>query len=391
MNRSVPAVLCSLALSLCFLSCSDDDDIIVPEEPTEEVPAEEETPPEESEKVPEVGFTTEETEFFLRVGDTLTLAAGNANESEYEEEWSLNDLVVSTTGELEFIPEETGEYTLRYKAFNSAGDFEKEFRIEVAIRLRPITENGSSYVTELFEFLPAPGQFINKNPGNMESAEGIVGKKGLVSLGGWGGTIVLGFDHTVINKEDTGDIMIYGNAMPNFAEPGVVWVMQDENGNGLPDDTWYEIKGSAHGMEGTIRNYEVTYFRPGDASESVPWEDNQGNSGVIATNAFHKQPYYPEWIEADSYTLKGTLLSSVNIDMSNPSYITSTPFEYGYADNTMGGDAIDIADAIDAAGNTVSLEGIDFIKIQTGIQANMGWLGELSTEVAGVADLGITN
>ncbi len=167
--------------------------------------------------------------------------------------------------------------------------------------------------------------------------------------------------------------------------------MQDENGNGLPDDTWYQIKGSAHELEGTIQHYEVTYHRPGDPSADIPWEDNQGNTGVIATNSFHTQAYYPEWIAADSYTLEGTLLSSANIDMSNPSYITSAPFAYGYADNTAGGDTIDIADAIDEDGNAVVLEGIDFVKIQTGIQANMGWLGELSTEVTGVADLSITH
>ncbi|WP_268225019.1 hypothetical protein [Sinomicrobium oceani] len=375
MNRNVLAVFTGSVLLLSLLSCSGDDDgTVLPEI-----------------EAPEIGFDTDDTDFFLRLGDTLSLTASNDNDFEYEEAWSLNDVVLSQTGQVEFTPERTGEYTLSYRAFNSAGSFEKEFRIRTAIRLRAITEDSNAYVSELFEFLPAPGQFINKNPGNLESAEGIIGKKGLVSLGGWGGSIVLGFDHTVLNREDEGDIIIYGNAMPNFAEPGVVWVMQDENGNGLPDDTWYQVKGSAHELEGTIQHYEVTYHRPGDPSADIPWEDNQGNTGVIATNSFHTQAYYPQWIAADSYTLEGTLLSSANIDMSNPSYITSAPFAYGYADNTAGGDTIDIADAIDEDGNAVVLEGIDFVKIQTGIQANMGWLGELSTEVTGVADLSITH
>jgi hypothetical protein len=58
------------------------------------------------------------------------------------------------------------------------------------------------------------------------------------SLGGWGGYIVFGFDHSVENGSG-GDLYIRGNAFEGNSEAGVVWVMQDENGNGLPDDTWY--------------------------------------------------------------------------------------------------------------------------------------------------------
>ena len=254
--------------------------------------------------------------------------------------------------------------------------------------IKPITDESNMYVTELFEFMPAPGQFINKAPGNLASAKGILGGKGMVSLGAWGGYIVLGFDHTVVNN-DGEDIIVYGNAMPTFSEPGIIYVMQDENGNGKPDDTWHEVVGSEFGKEGYIRNYSVTYTRPNPTTGDIPWKDNQGKTGVVATNTFHKQPYFPEWIEEDEYTLTGSILSSKNIDMTNPSYITSAPFEYGYADNTPDGDKIDISNAIDKDGNKVSLKGIDFIKIQTGIQANMGWLGELSTEVIGVADLSL--
>src|SRR5690606_5037921 len=183
--------------------------------------------------------------------------------------------------------------------------------------------------------------------------------------------------------------MIYGNAMANFAEPGVVYVMQDENGNGEPDDIWYELAGSEFGKDGVIRDYSVTYTRPEPATADIPWKDNQGNEGVVETNTFHRQPYYPEWIAENEYTLTGVLLPSGNIDMSNPRYITSNPFEFGYADNMKGGDKNDIVNAVDAERNKINLPGIDFIKIQTGIQANMGWLGELSTEVLGVADLNL--
>ena len=61
-----------------------------------------------------------------------------------------------------------------------------------------------------------------------------------VSLGGFGGYIVVGFDHSIDNSGDY-DLGILGNSFSGSSEPGIVWVMQDENGNGLPDDTWYEL------------------------------------------------------------------------------------------------------------------------------------------------------
>lgn len=358
------------ALALLFSSCSNDDDAVAVLEP-------------------EIAMSKKEKELLLTVGDTLAFAAVNQNNSEYTEKWSLGDSIVATADTYVFEPTNSGNYTLSYEAANEAGSFKYEYTITVEAKLRPITENSNPYITELLEYRPAPGQFLNKNPGNLASAEGLIGKHGLVTLGAWGGSVSYAFDHTVINNADEADLIIYGNAMSNFSEPGIVYVMQDDNGNGLPDDTWYEIKGSAHPLEGTVRDYEVTYFRPETIEDDVAWEDNKGNTGFVLKNVFHKQAYYPEWITDDSYTVSGTLLTDRNIDMSNPSFITSAPFEYGYADNTPGGDKINISDAIDTEGNKVHLSGIDFIKIQTGIQANMGWLGELSTEVAGIADLNL--
>lgn len=242
------------------------------------------------------------------------------------------------------------------------------------------------YVTKLYEYMPAPGQFINRNFGTLADARGLEGKEGLVSLGAWGGYVVYGFDHTVVNRPGKEDIVIYNNAQFNFAEPGVVFVMRDENGNGQPDDTWYEIKGSEFGKPGYLRNYEVTYHKPATGSH-VSWSDNLGNTGTIvfptAIQAF------PSWITSAQYTLKGTLLPSTGIDTSNPSLITVAPFAFGYGDNAVGGDRIDIAHAINREGNAVTLSGIDFIKIQTGIQASLGAVGELSTEIVGIVDLNL--
>lgn len=244
-------------------------------------------------------------------------------------------------------------------------------------------------VNKLLEYNPAPGQFINKAPGNIESARSILNSEsGLVSLGAWGGYAVYGFPQQVPNRSGKRDIYIAGNALNNFAEPGVIWVMEDTNKNGIADDVWYEISGSETNKAGYVRNYEVSYERPASSSDDVRWIDNNGKSGYVKHNGFHSQAYYPEQLPAKQ-TFRGTLLPSGNLDMSVPSNILSRPFEYGYGDNQAEGDEIDIDDAVDAGGRPVQLKGVDFIKVQTGVLADMGWLGELSTEITAIKGLNV--
>ena len=57
-------------------------------------------------------------------------------------------------------------------------------------------------------------------------------------MGGFGGYIIFGFDHSVANNAGA-DLAIYGNPIGGsapWAEPGIVMVSQDVNGNGKPDD-----------------------------------------------------------------------------------------------------------------------------------------------------------
>ncbi|MBO5850050.1 MAG: cell surface protein, partial [Paludibacteraceae bacterium] len=46
----------------------------------------------------------------------------------------------------------------------------------------------------------------------------------------------------------------------------------------------------------------------------------------------------------------------------------------------------DISNAIDANGNLVELDFIDFVKVQTAVNSKSDWLGEMSTEVVGFFD-----
>jgi len=339
---------------------------------------------------PDFKMNVENKEVVGELKKPVTFSVSTTNGVVFSSEWKLDGVSVGTTTSYVFTAVKSGTHTLKYTSNFDGGQYTYLYNLTINAPEVPVTEKSNPYVTQVFEFMPAPGQFINTSLANESAGKAILGgQSNMICLGAWGGYVVLGFDHTVVNQPGKEDVMVYGNAFNNFAEPGVIWVMQDENGNGKPDDTWYEVAGSEFNKTGYKRAYSVTYTRPTPATADVPWKDNLGNSGVVKTNVFHKQSYFPEWVKGNEYTLTGTLLPSTNINDSNPSYITSPQFAWGYADNTPGGDKIDIANAIDIKGNKVVLKGIDFIKIQTGIQYNMGWLGEQSTEVTGVADISL--
>ena len=274
---------------------------------------------------------------------------------------------------------------------------------------RVATGASSAYWNKIYEYTPAPGQFINETQtGGFDGtqtthetalmyAEQRMNDNNWVSLGAFGGYIVVGFDHSIENREEY-DFAIESNTFSGSSEPGIVWVMQDENGNGMPDDTWYELRGSETGTANTVQEYAVTYYRPSAAGMPVQWVDNQGNSGVVDyIPQFHSQDYYyPLWIKADVYTLRGTRLESMAYDTSGGGINWILPeYEWGYADNfspidcNRDGDKankMDIDNAIDFAGNSIHLEYIDFVKVQTATHAQYGWIGENSTEVCGFYD-----
>lgn len=337
------------------------------------------------EAAPDIQMSVTEKTITAGINETITIEAVNKNSSSIAHEWQLNGTIVSTEAIFKYVVPKSGSYTVTYKATNAAGSFTYEYIINVDMVIVPVTPNSKAYVSTMFEFLPAPGQNTNKTLGTIDAAKSLEGKQGMVSLGAWGGYIVLGFDHTVINEANKEDIIVYGNPYSNFAEPGIIWVMRDENGNGKPDDTWYELKGSEFGNAGYVRDYEVTYTKPA-VGGNVSWKDNKGASGTVNISSASFQAY-PAWLTTNEYTLKGSILPTTGIKPGG--IVTSNPFAFGYADNTVNGDKIDIANAVDKDGKVLSLGGIDFIKIQTGIQANLGVLGELSTEVVGVADLSL--
>lgn len=273
---------------------------------------------------------------------------------------------------------------------------------------RPVTATSSKWISKVLEYRPAPGQFVNTSIGAPEAAQSIVGKKGTVTLGAWGGYIAFQFDHTVVNEAGD-DFAILGNAFDGNSEPGIVMVAFDRNGNGVPDaDEWYELAGSEHQDAQTVKNYRMVYYKPASTTQGadVVWKDNQGQAGAVHLNEFHAQSYYPLFGEtgiADSIVFTGTRLPG-NATQGHPvygsEYWVMNAFEWGYADNFsveyekgIGGEkyanGFDISKAVDTNGKSVELKGIDFVKVYTGLNQEQDPVGEISTEICGAISLSV--
>lgn len=325
-----------------------------------------------------------------------------------------------------FTPAEPGTYTIGLTVDGKASATVRVTCVDASedSRMRRITAVSSPRSNRVYEWIPAPGQFIgDTKTGGMSGtettheaarawAEARLSATQYVSLGAFGGYIVVGFDHSIAATGADFDFAIGGNAFLNASngaggsnEPGIVYVMQDVNGNGLPDDEWYELRGSESGNVTTMTDYAVTYYRPAASGMNVQWTDNRGNTGTVDyLPAFHSQDYYyPAWIEADSYTLRGTCLHDKTSQDNATGFWDNSAFAWGYADNMgsdtlQGGATIDgeghrngfsIVNSMYADGTPVALKYIDFVKVQTGVNSKSGWLGEVSTEVFSFSDLSL--
>ena len=311
--------------------------------------------------------------------------------------------------------------------------------IAMAVAAGAIADN-YAYMAKVYDFQPAPGQFINVMPTyetgdtkadiiakverrlvkyyDEEDSQMVYNPKQLISLGGYGGYIVFGFDHPVINVEGEYDFKIEGNAFQasgsssagGSSEPGIVMVSQDLNHNGIPDDPWYELAGSEYNNPRTQHNYVLTYFRPDENKEKTPstvssylndttyirWESNDSQNpdsikGYMSRNTFHSQSYWPQWLtDSATLTFSGAKLPCNAVDESgNGTYWVQRFYDWGYVDNLPNtvdpGFKIDWA--VDADGKAVKLDYVDFIKVYNAVNQYCGWVGETSTEICAAEDL----
>ncbi|MFV0171916.1 cell surface protein [Empedobacter falsenii] len=315
--------------------------------------------------------------------------------------WKLGNEIIGNEKTLGFVSDKVGAYDLTLE-IKSLTDIKT---LQTKINVQQETTTYTKYIAQVFDYLPSVGQFVNKLPAYAEgdtqvemtakAGKELIGKEGgMITLGGFGGYVVFGFDHTIMNHANKRDFKVLGNGFAGSSEPGIIMVAYDKNKNGKPDeDEWYEIAGSEYQNPNTIKNYSIVFQKPTVEDvipnpEYIKWTDNQGNSGFKTKNIYHKQSYYPLWYKQNELKFSGTLLP--NNYTENNGIWTGKQYAYGYADNAQNDSEdsnIDIDWAVDKNGNPVKLMGIDFIKIYTGTNQEAGWLGEISTEVTGAYDL----
>ena len=314
------------------------------------------------------------------------------------------------------------------------------------------------WLTRVYQYRPAPGQFVNTLPlarvgepvdsvlarcqasicgridtvsstfhGQIITRIDTVWAESMITLGGYGGYVVVGFDHPVVNMH-TWDFEIMGNAFYSdqtsaggSCEPGIVMVGVDADGDGVPSDgdKWYELAGSEYSHPTTQHDYAITYYRPDEGKPRTPsttdpslidttyirWTSNDVNpdstSGYMSRNSFHMQPYWPLWLQ-DEETLEfnGAKLRCNAEDIGGTdgnAYFVLYNMPWGYVDNLPNhpgrqpgvegyNPGFKIDWAVDEQGRHVNLTHIDFVKIYNAVNQYCGWIGETSTEVAGGID-----
>lgn len=335
--------------------------------------------------------------FKVEVGKTLSLNPTVANGEKSSYIWEVNGVVVSSAKSYTFMPSKIGNYNLQLKVSNEIGSDNKTFQISVFSNLSP-------YITKIYDYKYGPGQHASLIPAYWKGDDFIgqpwIGTKRYTSLGGWGGYIIAGFDHVVKNSEGA-DFSVFTQPGAS-SEPGIVYIMNDENGDGIPNDgEWAEIKGSEYNHPETIHDYQVTYYKPA-GNGNVTWKDNKGSKGELVPVFESATWWWSGYGNKTEVTFDGVKLpnaymnSSTNPDIENWT-VRPELFTFGYAEcynnldynNSLKANLFDISNAVDKSGNKVNLTGIRFIKVQSGVFQVAGWLNEISTEVSGAADLSL--
>ncbi len=205
----------------------------------------------------------------------------------------------------------------------------------------------------------------------------------VVSLGRAGGSITLKFNTPVRDDPENPmglDFIVYsnafwvaGNPQRKFQEPGIVEISPD-------GETWYLIPGS--------RGFDYNPF-PRIEEPAGQFNDREGDS-----------PYYlagnirnPNSMDGDPET-DDIEYNWGYVDMSPTmmpyldNYLRpDNPFEVGMTPRSGGGDAFDIAWAVDADGNPANLAEFNYIRITALVDRHMQALGWATTEVMAVADV----
>lgn len=294
--------------------------------------------------------------------------------------------------------------------------------------------DGSPFAVEWLDYSPAPGQRVNDAAFNdpnkalgPPTGGGTVfpNQSSVVTLGGFGGSITLAFDHVVeddpLNPFGM-DAIVFGNSWLNgsfperhWAECGTIEIALDADGNGIVDgdERWCLIPGS-HISDPIGQQYAQTWDDDTFDSTYPPSLDTwlppdrpgvwQTSGWLLPDDPFAAveviNPNQSDGVEgiygyADyAPTLKlGDLDADDVVDDTGITpelfyTVPDDPLTVGFSEGSGGGDAFDIAWAVDpATGAPAQLPGFNLMRITTAVNAIVGPFGEKSPEIDAVADV----
>ncbi len=291
------------------------------------------------------------------------------------------------------------------------------------------------FATRVVDYTPAPGQSINDASFNdplaaigPPSGGGTLAPNNsdLVSLGGFGGSIILAFDQRVIDDPRNRfgiDAIVFGNAfyvsgsgLRRWADAGVLEISLDANGNGLADDPWFVVAGPA--IAGVPVDQQQTQFWDDDPVSPAPpsnpaWYPSEvfypGRPASYSTETYRMPPglealtvdlpagtMLEAWRGLADFTPVSVLGDSDGDNISDDpgaapeEFYTrpDNPLMVGVDHGSAGGDGFDIAWAVEPlTGTPAKLPGFDFLRISTGGNIVLGIFGEQSTEIDAASDV----
>ncbi len=212
---------------------------------------------------------------------------------------------------------------------------------------------------------------------------------GVVSLGGVGGSLTLRFATPVTDDPANPmglDCIVFSNCFWNggspqrkFQEPALIEISEDVNGNGLADDPWYLIPGS--------RAFPYSPFpavvEPAGLDNLSPHPITLLGGNITNPNALDADPSN----DALEYAWGYAEMTPTQMPYLDNYVRPDDPWKVGLSPRSGGGDAFDIAWAVDVDGNPASLTRFHFIRLTSFVDRSMPGLGVVSPEIDAVADV----
>lgn len=280
------------------------------------------------------------------------------------------------------------------------------------------------FASRVIRYDPAPGQFVNDANFNdparslgppQAGGTSVPNNASVVSLGAFGGSITLEFDHTVLDdplNPHGMDAIVFSNAFWPGGDPEGHWAELATIEISLNGNDWYLIPGSDiffdddpvltvtwdRDVNDATYPPETESWIPPDAPDvwttwgfDLPLELYSGSViwnpalGTGAEGIFGYAEYTPTLVLGD-LDADNTV---DNADLAPELFYTvpDDPLTVGITRRSGGGDAFDIAWAVDpTTGDPANLPGFNFIRLTSAVPILSGLFGEVSAEIDAVAD-----